>query len=292
MASDGYSFRTYSEADHELDEKAYRRQTLKRLIIIGLSTAVFIAVTISAVVGMVVPQKNTESCASKPITPNWWPPPPSTAASGQSIQDMCNTMTLYPSSCTSSMTSLLGLDNNSELKLDPKQFFILSIQVSLNELANISSLLSSKSYVGLESTDAVLHGALDGCRTLNKDAIGNIIKSFASVHMGQGKGVLYTDTVNDIRVWLRAAVADQKKCLDGLKRVVNRTGLFGYVGNVMRNSTEFTSNSLEIASKIIALLNDSQTPIHNRRLLRIDGGGGARILLEEKIHTSDLTTSR
>ncbi|GKV00002.1 hypothetical protein SLEP1_g12766 [Rubroshorea leprosula] len=162
--------------------------------------------------------------------------------------------------------------------------------VSLNELANISSLLSPKSIVSLERTDAVLHGALDVCRDLNKDAIGNIIKSFASVQMSQGKVVLSTDTVNDIRVWLNAAVTYQKICLDGLKKVANETALARYIGNVMRNSTEFTSNSLEIASKIMTYLHYFQTPIHNRKLLRIDGGAGARILQEE-IQTPDLTAS-
>ncbi|GLT74218.1 hypothetical protein SLA2020_460280 [Shorea laevis] len=279
MDSHHYSFKSYSGSDHrELDDKVYRRQTRKRLIIIVLSTAVFIAVTISAVVGIVFPQKNTKSSNPTP----WQPPPLATSSNdnystGQSVQEMCNNMTLYPYTCTSSIASLLGSDNGSDQNLDPKQFFILSMQVSLNELVNIStSVLSSKGYVNLSTTDdAVLSGALNDCETLMKDAIGHINKSIASVQVGQGKVVLSTDNVNDIRVWLNTAITDQKTCLDGLKKFANGTALSGYVGNVLQNSKKFTRNSWEVASKITTFLHNFQTPIRNRKLLRIDGGGDA-----------------
>ncbi|GLT97161.1 hypothetical protein SLE2022_147420 [Rubroshorea leprosula] len=279
MDSHHYSFKSDSGSDHhELDDEVYRRQTRKRLIIIVLSTAIFMAVTINAVVGIVVPQKNTKSSNPTP-----WQPPPLAAASndnystGSSVQEMCNNMTFYPYTCTSSIASLLGSDNGSDQNLDPKQFFILSMQVSLNELVNISSsVLSSKGYANLSSADnAVLSGALDDCQTLLKDAIGHINKSIASVQVGQGKVVLSTDNVNDIRVWLNAAITDQKTCLVGLKKFANQTALSGYVGNVPQNSKKFTRNSWEIASKLPTFLHNFQTPIRDRKLLRIDGGGDA-----------------
>ncbi|GLT56174.1 hypothetical protein SLA2020_292400 [Shorea laevis] len=255
-------FNAYNaEVNHELDDKEYRKQTRKRLIIIGISTFVLIVVIIAAVLGMFLPTK----------TPP--PPPPSEVSnfsSAQSIQEMCATMTPYPYSCISSISSHQSSSNNS----DPKHFFKLSIQVSLNELVNLSSILFSKAYGNL-SSDPLVQRALNYCEIIMNDAIGHANESIASLQGGQGEVMLSTAKVNNIRVWLSAAVTGQKTCLDGLEKAAanqSQTVLSRDFENALHNSIEFTSNSLEIASNIMKILQNSQTPNHNRKLLKIDGG--------------------
>jgi hypothetical protein len=66
----------------------------------------------------------------------------------------------------------------------------------------------------------------------------------------------------------------------------------------MENSTKFASNSLAIVAKILGLLSNFDTPIHQRRLLRFGGefskwvSPGDRRLLEETNMTAYVTVAK
>ncbi|KAK8550371.1 hypothetical protein V6N12_039084 [Hibiscus sabdariffa] len=283
--------RSYCRAD-ELEEQAYRRRTRKRCIIIGLSTIVLIAIIIGAVIGMLFPSKNSKS-KEDPAT-----------YSSESITAICN-VTRYPDSCGSSITSLKISSNDTDPNPGPSKIFTLSMEVALDELMRLSSLPQKiiSSHVNIDSR---LHAALDSCGDLLDDAAEYINESLSTMQTGQGETtVLSTGKINDIRTWLSSAITYQETCLDGLTEASNNTAILQEVELAMRNSTEFSSNSLAIASHIMTILSQFQVPIH-RKLLKHDSHtddesdpsfpswvrSGDRRLLQEENPKPDITVAK
>ncbi|XVE70787.1 hypothetical protein DITRI_Ditri10aG0098700 [Diplodiscus trichospermus] len=285
------SFKSYSKVD-EVEEQAYRKKTRKRMIIIVLSTVVLVAIIIGAVLGILFPVKSSKSQEN----------PASYTA--ESVNAMCN-VTLYPDSCGSSIAALRSSLNDTNPNPGPTEIFKLSMQVALDELIRLSSLPQkiNSSYV---NNDPLVRGALNDCETLFKDAIEYINESISSVQVEQGdKMMLPMAKINDIMTWLSSAITNQETCLDGLIEAANHTAIPQEVEYSMRNSTEFCSNSLAIASKIITILHHFQVPIH-RKLLQLDSHhghvsdsgfpswvhSGDRKLLQEENPKPDLTVAQ
>ncbi|KAF5176549.1 Pectinesterase [Thalictrum thalictroides] len=75
--------------------------------------------------------------------------------------------------------------------------------------------------------------------------------------------------IEDIKTWVSTAITNQETCLDGLDET-QRSDLLSQMKNAMKNSTEFSSNSLAIVAKIIKVIDDLSLPPpnnHNRRKL-------------------------
>ncbi|XVF35218.1 hypothetical protein REPUB_Repub18cG0126500 [Reevesia pubescens] len=247
------SFQRYSRAD-ELEEQAYRKKTRKRMIIIILSTIILTTIITGAVIGTVFPVKSSKS-EENPAT----------------FTAVCN-VTRYPDSCDSSIAALRSSSNDTNPNPGPVEIFKQSMQIAVNELIRLSSLPQKiiSSYV---NNDPLVLGALNNCETLFKDAVEYINESIASVEVGQGeKMVLSTAKINDIRTWLSSAITNQETCLDGLIEAANHTAILHEVEYAMKNSTEFSSNSLAIASQIMTILHRFQVPIH-RKLLKLENHG-------------------
>ncbi|XP_022731093.1 pectinesterase 3-like [Durio zibethinus] len=253
------SFESYSKAD-ELEEQAYRKKTRKRIIIIGLSIVILIAIIIAAVLGTLLPVKKSKSLENQ------------ATYTAETINAMCN-VTRYPDSCDSSIAALRSSSNDTNPNPGPAEIFTLSMKVALNELIRLSSLPQKiiSSYV---NSDPLVRGALDNCETLFKDAVEYINESISSVQVGQGeKMLLSTAKINDIMTWLSSAITNQETCLDGLIEAANHTAIPQELEYAMRNSTEFSSNSLAIASHIKIILQRFQLPTH-RKLLKLDNHPG------------------
>lgn len=253
----GHSFTSHSK----VDEQAFRRMARKRLIVIVVSAMVLVTIIIGALVGTSV-STNSKSNGENPS---------SQTSEAQSIRAMCNA-TRYPDSCYSSMSSSLKASSNeTNPNPDPKALFLLSLQVSLIELTKLSSLpqwiMSSDSFKN-ETSDSLVQSALHACEILFLDAIDQVNESMSSIQVGKGdKTVFLTSKINDIRTRLSTAITDQDTCIAGLQ--AKHLILTDVVRYSMTNSTEFTSNSLAIASIIVKILDDQGIPIH-RKLLTVD----------------------
>ncbi|XVE97816.1 hypothetical protein REPUB_Repub03eG0051600 [Reevesia pubescens] len=287
------SFKSYSKAD-ELEEQTYRKKTRKRMITIVFSTIILIAIIIGAVLGTIFPVKSSKSLEN-----------PATYTARENINAICN-VTQYPDSCDSSIAALRSSSNATNQNPGPAEIFRLSMQVAVNELIRLLSLLQKiiSSYV---NTDPLVRGALEDCDTLFKDAVEYINESISSVQVGQGEKMLLSAAkINDILTWLSSAITNQETCLDGLTEAANQTVIRQEVEHAMRNSTEFSSNSLAIASQIMTILHRFQVPIH-RKLLKLDSQGhiyesdwgfphwvhsGDRRLLQEENPKPDLTVAQ
>ncbi|MCL7027015.1 hypothetical protein MKW94_026215 [Papaver nudicaule] len=120
------SFKGYGKVD-EAEERAFRRKTRRRITIITISTVILLIVVIAAVAGVLMKKKNTESSpipTSKPLSLS------------QSIKAVCS-VTQYPDSCFSSISSM---HNGSSDTADPKELFLLSLKATVKELSGLTSL--------------------------------------------------------------------------------------------------------------------------------------------------------
>ncbi|XWS70138.1 hypothetical protein CRYUN_Cryun03dG0023500 [Craigia yunnanensis] len=201
------------------------------MIIIVPSTVILIVIIIGAVLGTLFPVKNSKS-QENPAT-----------YSAEDINIICN-VTWYPDFCDSSIAALRSSSNDTNPNPGPAEIFTLSMQVALNH-------------------------SLDDCETLFKDAIEYINESISSVQVGQyEKMLLVKAKINDMRTWLSSAITNQETCLDGLLEAADHTAIRQEVEYAMRNSTEFSSNSLAIASHIMTILQHFQVHSGDRRSLQ------------------------
>lgn len=233
---------SFKSDDELVEEEEHRRQTRRRLLIVAVSSIVLVAAT----VGILVPlraKNNTSSLSTK---------------EKQSIKSICSA-TLYQESCYSSIYSLKqSSTNTSQSDLDsPKQIFMLSLQVSFNELATLHSSISSR-----RSQHSITQNALNACSRLIQDAMDHVNMSIASTSLQTT-----LDSVGDVRTWLSTAITDQQTCLDGLKEFENiPPSLRGEINASMVNATIFTSNSLAIISKIPAIVQGGEVSVHRKVL--------------------------
>ncbi|KAL0410363.1 UNVERIFIED_CONTAM: Pectinesterase 3 [Sesamum latifolium] len=246
----------------EFEEEEYRRKTRKRLIIIAVSSVILVLIIIGALIGILVPMRTKSISSSLPIK------------NRDSIKEICNS-TLYQDSCYSSIYSLkMSSSQNSGSDPDsPEEIFMLSLQVTLNELVTLKSSMSERlvSFRKNNKKVSITQNALDNCENLIQDAVNHVSMSMSS--MQQDK--FSASVVSDIKTWLSTAITDQQTCLDGLTEFENiSVSLQGEIKASMENATEFTSNSLAIISNIFTIIREFQVNPAHRRLLQENGCTG------------------
>ncbi|EOA30177.1 hypothetical protein CARUB_v10013297mg [Capsella rubella] len=278
----------YGKVD-EAQDLALKRKTRKRLIYIGVSVAVLVAIIISSVVAVAVHSRRNNSPKSTPSTV-----PELTPAA--SLRTVCS-VTRFPASCISSISKLPSSNTT-----DPEVLFKLSLKVVVDELNSISDL-PRKLAEGTD--DERIKSALGVCGDLFDDAIDRVNETVSAMDVGDGKNILNSTKIDDLKTWLSAAVTDHDTCLDALDELSqNKTEYANStislkLKSAMVNSTEFTSNSLAIVAKILSTLSDFGIPIHRRRLLNSNSADsfpnwvspGVRRLLQAKKLTPNVTVA-
>ncbi|XP_057980828.1 pectinesterase 3 [Malania oleifera] len=273
------SFKGYGKVDN-VEDQAFHRKTRKRLIIVTFSSLLLIGLVVGAVAGILIHKRNSDDGI-----------PSSSVSPAQSIKAVCN-VTPYPDACFSSI-SALHLPNTT----DPEEIFKLSLQVAIAELSKLPSLPDR---LAAKSTDPRIRAALAVCQTVLEDAVDFVNDSISSMAAGKSGEILSAGKIEDVRTWLSTAVTDQETCLDALREM--NSSLVDSVAAAMRNSSEYTSNSLAIVAKILGILKDFDLPIHRRRRLLAESGSdsgypewvgaGVRRLLQEERLTPDVTVAK
>ncbi|KAI5329997.1 PREDICTED: pectinesterase [Prunus dulcis] len=156
------------------------------------------------------------------------------------IKTICN-VTRYPNSCFTSISSL-----NTSPKPDPETIFKLSLEISVAELSNISSLLNTM------NSDPATRDCVDQL----EDALSRLNDSVSAM----GQKALTVAKLNDIQTWISSAVTDQETCLDGLEEMGSTA--VDKVKSKMKRSMEYTSNSLAIVANFKAILDKFHIPLH------------------------------
>ncbi|KAL6010503.1 hypothetical protein ACLOJK_000936 [Asimina triloba] len=234
------SFKGYGKVN-EAEEQAFRNRSRRRLAIIAVAAVILAVIIIGAIVGTVV-NRSKGGSADKSA--------PSTSAVG-SLRAVCN-VTQYKEECLSTLGSIADGSGNA----DPEEIFRFSVKVAVEELTKISALPDR---LAAGTTDAGLKKALSDCKVLFADAIDELNSTLSSVQPGKDANFL-----EDIRTWVSAAATNQETCLDGLAEF--STELRVQLQKEIRNSTAYTSNSLAIATKVLALLQKLDIPIHRKLL--------------------------
>ncbi|KAK5831158.1 Pectinesterase 3 [Gossypium arboreum] len=245
------SFKGYGKVD-EAEERAFKRKTRRRLIILVISIIVLLAVIIGAVAGTLIHKRNNSS----PDTAS-----PTELTPAASLKAVCE-VTQYPSSCFSSISSVA-----SSNATDPEILFKLSLKVVIDELSGLSQYPKK---LQAETNNTQVKHALDVCGTVFDDALDRLNDSATSLEVGDGESLLSDSKIDDLKTWLSTVITDQETCLDALEELnttknFNAT-LFEELKAAMQNSSEYASNSLAIAAKILGLLTNFRIPIHRRLL--------------------------
>lgn len=276
----------YGKVD-EAQDLALKRKTRKRLIFIGISVAVLVAIIISSVVAVAVHSRKNKS-------PNPTPSSIPELTPAASLKTVCS-VTRYPASCISSISKLPSSNTT-----DPEVIFRLSLKVVFDELNSISDLPRQ---LAEETDDERIKSALGVCGDLFDDAIDRVNETVSAMEVGDGKNILNSTKIDDLKTWLSAAVTYHDTCLDALDELSqNKTEyanstISQNLKSAMVNSTEFTSNSLAIVAKILSTLSDFGIPIHRRRLLNSANSfpnwvsPGVRRLLQAKNLTPNVTVA-
>ncbi|KAG5130698.1 hypothetical protein JHK84_037095 [Glycine max] len=237
------SFKSYGKVDEsEQARLEARRKTRKRVTIIALSTIVLIGVVCAAVFGTVA---HNNSDNNDGVNSN------SAPFLSNSVKGVCD-VTLYKGACYSSIGPLV---HSGQVR--PEKLFLLSIEVALAEASRAVEYFSEKGvFNGLINVDNKTMEGFKNCKDLLGLAVDHLNNSLAS----GGKSSLL-DVLEDLRTWLSAAGTYQQTCIDGFGEAGE--ALKTSVVNNLKNSTEFTSNSLAI----VTWLNKAASTVNLRRLL-------------------------
>ncbi|KAL3632851.1 hypothetical protein CASFOL_025835 [Castilleja foliolosa] len=229
------SFKGYGKVD-EIDEAAFRKKTRKRIIILSVSLFLLLALIIGIVAGVLANKKKSDGSPAFPTSP------------AAAIKAICS-VTHYPDSCLATLSS-------SNLS-DPEKIFQFSLTVAMGALEKV---LNFPAAYANKTADPMVKEAVRVCGDVLNDAVDYLNDTVSEVG-GDGDLVL---KVNDLKTWLSASLTHQDTCLDALTEANATFG--GEIESLMRNSTEFVSNSLAIVGKLLGLLGDFKIPIHRRLL--------------------------
>lgn len=243
------SFKGYGKVD-EAQDLALKKKTRKRIILFAVSVAILVTVILAAVIATVVHKSSSSS--TKPSSPSEL----------TTLKTICN-VTRYPESCVYSISKLPSSNTT-----DPETLFKLSLKVIIDELDSISDLPEKLSK---ETEDERIKSALRVCGDLIEDSLDRLNDSVSAIE-DEDEAKKKT-LIEDLKTWLSSVVTDHETCFDSLNELTqNKTEYANSIitqnlRSAMNRSTEFSSNSLAIVTKILSTLSEFGFSIHGRRKL-------------------------
>ncbi|PHT36291.1 hypothetical protein CQW23_23991 [Capsicum baccatum] len=219
-----------------------RRKTRKRIAIIAISSIVLVSIIVGAVVGGVSHNNNKSSQQNDNVS-----------SIASTIRAVCN-LTLYPDSCISSLSPYAAKGN----ALKPQDIYKMSVLVALNELSGASDkFFKSETFKNIN--DPAATKALQSCHEL---------LSLAFDHLNDTLSVAESsllDAFDDLKTWLSSAGTYQQTCIDSFENV----NLSKAAGQNLKNSTEYTSNSLALINSLESSITSLGAIGKMRRLMGI-----------------------
>ncbi|OVA13432.1 Pectinesterase [Macleaya cordata] len=173
--------------------------------------------------------------------------------SNKAIQAICQP-TDYQQACVESLSKAAG--NTS----DPKELIRIGFNVTMAHVRE--SLSHSVTLLQLEKEPRAKL-ALQNCQELMDYAIDDLQNSFEQ--LGELDITKIDDAVEDLKVWLSAALTYEETCLDGFENSTSKAG--ESMKEALKTTQELTQNGLNMVAQIGTILSSLQIPIFNRRLL-------------------------
>ncbi|CAJ2638647.1 unnamed protein product [Trifolium pratense] len=238
-------FKSYGKVN-ELEQMMLeaKKKTRKRITIIGLSSIIFVGVVIGAVFGVV--NNNSKNDHNNNASQN---------SVTNSMKAVCD-VTLYKDSCYDSLGSVV----NSGKDVQPEELFKLSINVALTHVSKVIEYFNDHGvFKNLIGNDSKNKEALKNCRDLLDLAIDHLNNSLTT----SGENSSLHQIFDDLQSWLSAAGTYQQTCIEGFEDT--KQELKKSVVSYLKNSTEYTSNSLAI----ITWINKVSNTLNLRRLMSL-----------------------
>ncbi|GAB4835546.1 hypothetical protein Ancab_000455 [Ancistrocladus abbreviatus] len=162
-------------------------------------------------------------------------------------------VTRYPNMCFSSILPVLEETPNAT---NPREILSLSLQVAVGELLKV--VFSPWQYT-YNIGDEAAKMALEDCSALFDYAVSHLNDSISIVALngsmqGSNERSLSTKAINDLKISLGSAMTRQGRCLDKLDKLNETTTLVEGFKGLVKNSTEFVTNSLEIVTNFDFIL--------------------------------------
>ncbi|XP_078447032.1 putative pectinesterase/pectinesterase inhibitor 21 [Wolffia australiana] len=217
----------------------------KRVAVIAVSAVVLVAMVVAVAVSIghhgnaPAPPANSDGQISQTV---------------KAIQSICQP-TDYKQTCVETLTQAAGSNVT-----DPAELVKLTFSVAVDHLRGVfnqSSLLKSA------AKDPRTKHALDNCEELLDYAIDDLRSSVAQ--LGSIDLANLNRAVEDIKIWLSAAITYEETCLDGFE---NTTGDAGDgMRRAMNASMALTQNTLAIVNDVSSVLASFKLPFFSRKLL-------------------------
>ncbi|CAB4262654.1 unnamed protein product [Prunus armeniaca] len=152
---------------------------------------------------------------------------------------------------------------------DPKELIKAGFQVAadkLNEVIQNSNTLKDL------AKDPMASQALDVCKEMLDTSTEDLLAAVDK--MGPFDASKMNEYVEDLKVWLSAAVNHQQTCLDAFEGTKGEAG--EKMKGFLKTAQELTSNGLAMVSEISSLLGSLNSNSHRRRLLGSSSGGQSK----------------
>jgi len=219
----------------------------KKITVISLSAIFLVALVVAVTVGV---NLHHSSSSDEDKSNN------NLSATMKAIKLICQP-TDYKEECVKSLSSEAG--NTTDSKELIKAAFTAAMD-HINEAAKKSNVLKE-----LEK-DPRAKKALDSCKELMDSSTDEFKNSFDQ--LGDFDGTRVDELLNDLRIWLSAAITYQETCLDAFQ---NTTGDAGEkMRAALKSAMQMSSNSLAIVSDLSKVLSNFNFPSLGRRLLEHD----------------------
>ncbi|PQQ08929.1 putative pectinesterase/pectinesterase inhibitor 28 [Prunus yedoensis var. nudiflora] len=201
----------------------------KKMIIIGVVVLLVVVIAVGVTVGIMM------SKAQKPTKPAAKP-----AKSKKAIEAICQP-TSYKETCQSSLEKVAG-DTT-----DPKELVKAGFQVAADK---VSEVIQNSDTLKDLAKDPMASQALDVCKELLNTAVEDLLGAVDK--MGPFEITKVDDYLEDLKVWLSAAINHQATCVDAFKDTEGEAG--DKMKGFLKTAQELTSNGLAMVTQISSLL--------------------------------------
>ncbi|XP_021806187.1 putative pectinesterase/pectinesterase inhibitor 28 [Prunus avium] len=201
----------------------------KKMIIIGVVVLLVVVIAVGVTVAIM------KSKAQKPAKPAAKP-----AKSKKAIEAICQP-TSYKETCQRSLEKVAG-DTT-----DPKELVKAGFQVAADK---VSEVIQNSDTLKDLAKDPMASQALDVCKELLNTAVEDLLGAVDK--MGPFEITKVDDYLEDLKVWLSAAVNHQATCVDAFKDTKGEAG--DKMKGFLKTAQELTSNGLAMVTQISSLL--------------------------------------
>ncbi|KAK4753216.1 hypothetical protein SAY87_022014 [Trapa incisa] len=227
----------------------------KKVAVVAVSSVILVAIGVVAKVGIARSYQSDSSAKADSDAQNVTP-------SMKAVEALC-APTDYKQTCVNSLK-----DSNST---DPKELIKVGFNVAVK---NIQDAVTKSAVLHELEKDPRAAKALQNCKELMDDSISDLKRSFEKVgHFDMSK---VDEIIEDLKVWLSAAITYQETCFDGFENTTSDAGK--KMREALKIATQMTSNGLAMVTEIYSTLKSLNLPIlengvERRRLMsdNLDG---------------------